>query len=79
MKRSSRSGADDETVRQNGSAGRRKVDQQHSDGEDGGSAFGPADLQDDDKDPGLRREIRTKYRDLINSVQREYSRKTDRD
>lgn len=70
MKRS-RGGADDETSRQNGSAGRRKVDQQLSEGEDGGCAFGPADLQDDDNDPGLRREIRTKYRDLINSVQRE--------
>lgn len=70
MKRS-RAGGDEETSRQNGPAGRRKGDQQQSDGEDGGCAFGPSDLQNDGNDPGLRREIRSKYRDLINSVQRE--------
>ncbi|XP_038593149.1 non-structural maintenance of chromosomes element 4 homolog A [Micropterus salmoides] len=68
MKRA-RSGGDEEAPRQNGTAGRRKGDQQQSDGGDAGSAFGPADLQEDDNDPGLRREIRSKYRDLINSVQ----------
>lgn len=61
------SGADEEAPRQNGSAGRRQVRQ--GDGDDGDSDFGPADLQNDDHDPGLRREIRSKYRDLINSVQ----------
>ncbi|KAM9345327.1 non-structural maintenance of chromosomes element 4 homolog A [Symphorus nematophorus] len=69
MKRSKGRG-DEEAPRQNGSAGRRRGDQQqHSDGDDGGSNLGPADLQDEDNDPGLRREIRSKYRDLINSVQ----------
>ncbi|KAM7408958.1 hypothetical protein PAMA_002602 [Pampus argenteus] len=68
MKRA-RGGGDDEAPRQNGAAGGRKGDQQHrSDGDDGGAAFGPTDRQDDDN-PGLRREIRSKYRDLINSVQ----------
>ncbi|XP_059215473.1 non-structural maintenance of chromosomes element 4 homolog A [Centropristis striata] len=63
-----RGGNDDESPRQNGApAVRRKGDQQQSDGGDGG--LGPADLHDEDNDPGLRREIRSKYRDLINSVQ----------
>lgn len=57
--------------RQNGSAGPRRGDQQQSNGDDGGGAFGSSDLQNEDGDPGLRREIRSKYRDLINSVQRE--------
>ncbi|XP_036980875.1 non-structural maintenance of chromosomes element 4 homolog A [Acanthopagrus latus] len=69
MKRA-RSGGDEEAPRQNGTAGgRRGEQQQQSDGDNGGCDFGPADLQDDDNDPGLRREIRSKYRDLINSVQ----------
>ncbi|KAI3363101.1 hypothetical protein L3Q82_011743, partial [Scortum barcoo] len=67
MKRA-RSGGDEDAPRQNGSAGRRRGEQQQAgDGDDGG--FDPADLQDEDSDPGLRREIRSKYRDLINSVQ----------
>ncbi|KAF0027333.1 hypothetical protein F2P81_020074 [Scophthalmus maximus] len=66
MKRA-RAGGDDEAPRQNGSAGRRKVDRQQSNG--GDSGYGPTDLQDDDNDPGLRREIRSRYRELINSVQ----------
>ncbi|KAF1375885.1 hypothetical protein PFLUV_G00224830 [Perca fluviatilis] len=67
MKRT-RGGGDEESPRQNGSAGRRKGNQQQDDGDDGGCAIGPPDLQDEDNDPGLRREIRSKYRDLINSV-----------
>ncbi|XP_042357773.1 non-structural maintenance of chromosomes element 4 homolog A [Plectropomus leopardus] len=60
-------GGEEEAPRHNGTAGRRRGDQHQGDGDDGG--FGAADLQDDDNDPGLRREIRSKYRDLINSVQ----------
>lgn len=67
MKRS-RSGGDEEPPRQNGSVS-RNGDHQQSDGDESGSAFGPGDLHSDDGDPGLRREIRSKYRDLINSVQ----------
>lgn len=72
MKRA-RGGGDEEAPRmaQNGSAGRRRGDQQNN-GDDGERAFVAGDLHDDDNDPGLRREIRSKYRDLINSVQREY-------
>ncbi|XP_068580997.1 non-structural maintenance of chromosomes element 4 homolog A [Cebidichthys violaceus] len=71
MKRA-KAGGDEEATRQNGSAGRRKGEQQQqqqSDGDDGDCDLGAADLQDEDNDPGLRREIRSKYRDLINSVQ----------
>ncbi|XP_026165333.1 non-structural maintenance of chromosomes element 4 homolog A isoform X1 [Mastacembelus armatus] len=59
MKRA-RGRGDEEAPRENGSAGR---------GDDGGFAFGSSAMQDDDNDPTLRREIRSKYRDLINSVQ----------
>lgn len=68
MKRA-RGGGDEEASRQNGTTSRRRGDQQQGDGEDGGNSFDPTELQDDDNDPGLRREIRSKYRDLINSVQ----------
>nr|XP_020452858.1 LOW QUALITY PROTEIN: non-structural maintenance of chromosomes element 4 homolog A-like [Monopterus albus] len=68
MKRVRTSG-DNEAPRQNGYAGRGRGEQQQNDGDDGDGAFGPADLQDDEGDPSLRREIRSKYRDLINSVQ----------
>ena len=70
--RKSRGGGDEEAPRQNGSTGRRRAEQAQGDGEEAGSDFSPAGLQDDDDDNdlGLRREIRSKYRDLINSVQR---------
>ena len=70
MRRSSRVG-DESTVRQNGVAGRSRAERGDApdDEEAGGS---PVDIQDDeDNDPARRREIRSKYRDLINSVQRE--------
>ncbi|KAA8583959.1 hypothetical protein FQN60_015167 [Etheostoma spectabile] len=67
MKRT-RGGGDEEAPRQNGSAGRRKGNQPQADGDDGDCGIGPPDLRDEDNDPGLRREIRSKYRDLINSV-----------
>lgn len=43
---------------------------QQCNGNSDGSAFAPSDLQSNDDDPGLRRKIRSKYRDLINSMQR---------
>ncbi|KAM6922668.1 non-structural maintenance of chromosomes element 4 homolog A isoform 1-T3 [Lycodopsis pacificus] len=73
MKRA-KAGGDAEATRQNGSAGRRKGEQQQQQQQqqqqsDGDCDLGAADMQDEDNDPGLRREIRSKYRDLINSVQ----------
>lgn len=64
-------GDDAAAPRQNGPAGRRKGERRQSEEDDGDCNFGADDLQGDDNDPGLRREIRSKYRDLINSVQRE--------
>lgn len=58
--RKSRAGGDDETPRQNGSS---------ADAEEHDSNSGGLQDDDDDNDLGLRREIRSKYRDLINSVQ----------
>eukprot|EP00063_Salmo_salar_P061062 XP_014035897.1 PREDICTED: non-structural maintenance of chromosomes element 4 homolog A-like [Salmo salar] len=39
------------------------------DDDDDEAGCSPADMQDEDNDPARRREIRSKYRDLINSVQ----------
>ncbi|XP_068183583.1 non-structural maintenance of chromosomes element 4 homolog A [Antennarius striatus] len=68
MKRS-RSSGEGVTPRQNGSATPGRGDPQQSHGEEGGGGFGSSNLQKQNGDPGLRREIRSKYRDLINSVQ----------
>lgn len=70
MKRA-RGDGDEESPRQNGTAGRKRGDQRgdSADGEDASCSLGPADMQEEDNDPSLRREIRSKYRDLINSVQ----------
>ncbi|XP_020508292.3 non-structural maintenance of chromosomes element 4 homolog A [Labrus bergylta] len=70
MKRARGAGDDEQPPRQNGSTSRRKGDPEPASNGDGGeSAFDPGDLQDEDNDPGLRREIRSKYRDLINTIQ----------
>lgn len=56
-------------TRANGVAGRSRAERgDAADDEEAGSS--PVDMQDDeDNDPARRREIRSKYRDLINSVQ----------
>ncbi|KAJ4948576.1 hypothetical protein JOQ06_020109 [Pogonophryne albipinna] len=66
MKRA-RGGDGEEAPRQNATAGQRKSDQ--SDGDNSGCDLGQADMQDEDDNPGIRREIRSKYRELIQSVQ----------
>lgn len=68
--KASRGGSEEEAPRQNGATGRRKGDQQQQrgDGDEGTSGFSPSEMPDDDN-PGLRREIRSKYRELINTVQ----------
>ncbi|CAB1453668.1 unnamed protein product [Pleuronectes platessa] len=70
MKRS-KGGSGDDPPRENGSSGRRrKVELPQSNGDDSDSGYGPTDLRDDgDNDPAARREIRSRYRDLINTVQ----------
>ncbi|KAM4608014.1 non-structural maintenance of chromosomes element 4 homolog A isoform 1-T2 [Polymixia lowei] len=68
MKRA-RGGSDEGTTpRQNGTTGRKRGDRvDTADEEDAGCS--PADMHEEDNDPARRREIRSKYRDLINSVQ----------
>ncbi|KAF3842255.1 hypothetical protein F7725_024206 [Dissostichus mawsoni] len=66
MKRA-KGGDGEEAPRQNASTGQRKSDQ--SDGDNSGCDLGQADMQDEDNNPGFRREIRSKYRELIQSVQ----------
>ncbi|XP_061815876.1 non-structural maintenance of chromosomes element 4 homolog A [Nerophis lumbriciformis] len=68
MKRHRPSG-DEETPLQNVTPDHGSKDREQSNGT---SAVGSADLQDGDgdNDTGLRREIRSKYRDLIDTVQR---------
>lgn len=66
MRRSKEGG--ENTSRRNGFTGRRRGDRS-SEGEMEDSGFGSGSLQDDDNDPAIRKEIRSKYRDLINSVQ----------
>lgn len=63
-----RSKGGENTSHHNGSSVRRREDH-NSEGENDESSFGSGGLQDDDNDPATRREIRSKYRDLINSVQ----------
>ncbi|XP_034465694.1 non-structural maintenance of chromosomes element 4 homolog A [Hippoglossus hippoglossus] len=70
MKRS-RGGSEDDPPRENGSSGRhRKAERPQSNGDDSDSGYGPSDLRDNgDNDPAARREIRSRYRDLIYIVQ----------
>lgn len=60
--RRSRGGGED-TRRHNGSSAR------NNDGDSDDSRVVAGTLEEDDNDPVIRREIRSKYRDLINSVQ----------
>lgn len=71
MKRSSadRGGA---TSRQNGSDGRKRAEQLQSDAEYRRFSFDPTDSQNGENDPRQRKELRSRYRELINTVQREY-------
>ncbi|KAM9365675.1 non-structural maintenance of chromosomes element 4 homolog A [Pholidichthys leucotaenia] len=68
MRKAKGGGGDEEVPRQNGSSGRRSREQSRNEVEDTDADHG-AGVQDDDNDQGLRREIRSKYRGLISSVQ----------
>lgn len=68
MKRSSGGGASCQNV----SDGRKRAEQPQSDGESGCFSFDPTDSQNGENDPKQRRELRSRYRELINTVQGEY-------
>lgn len=55
----------------NGVGGRSRPERSADTGEDDEGA-GPSGIHEEDDDPAKRREIRSQYRDLINSVQREF-------
>lgn len=65
---------EESTARQNGMTGRSRADKGDTGGggDDDEAGCSPADMNDEDDDPARRREIRSKYRDLINTVQREW-------
>lgn len=71
MKRSS-AGRDGGASRENGSDGRQRAEPLQSEAEHGGFSFDPADSQNGENDPRQRKELRSRYRELINTVQREY-------
>ncbi|XP_031660770.1 non-structural maintenance of chromosomes element 4 homolog A [Oncorhynchus kisutch] len=76
MRRASRGGDETAPPRQNGVPGGKgdgraaeRGDAAAAGADDDEAGCSPADMQDEDNDPARRREIRSKYRDLINSVQ----------
>ncbi|XP_041644870.1 non-structural maintenance of chromosomes element 4 homolog A [Cheilinus undulatus] len=70
MKRVRVGDEDEECPQQNGTTSRRRGGQHQASNRDRDEgAFDPGNPEDDDNDPGLRREIRSKYRDLINTIQ----------
>lgn len=69
MRRATGGGGDEETPGQNGATSHKTP--LTSNGDEACGAFSPGDLLDEDSDPGLRKEIRSKYRHLITTIQRE--------
>lgn len=70
-RRASRGSQDEAAGHGNGVGGRSRPDRSTDTGEDDEGA-GPSGIHEEDDDPARRREIRSQYRDLINSVQREF-------
>lgn len=68
MKRSS-AGRGGATSRQNGADGRKRAEQLQSDAEYEGFNFDPTDSQNGENDLRQRRELRSRYRELIDTVQ----------
>lgn len=56
----------------NGLGGRNRSERAMDMGDEDDIGAGPSGISEEDDDPTRRREIRSKYRDLINQVQREY-------
>lgn len=70
-RKSSRASQDEATGHGNGVGGRSRPERAADMGEDDEGA-GPSGIHEEEDDPARRREIRSQYRDLINSVQREF-------
>ncbi|TNM99862.1 hypothetical protein fugu_012895 [Takifugu bimaculatus] len=68
MRRSHADG-DEGSSRQNGSDGPKGAEQQQTEAEVGAFSFHPTDSQNSENDPRQRRELRSRYRELINTVQ----------
>lgn len=66
--RRSKGGGGQDTSQHNGTTARSRGEHS-SEGDYDDSGFGNGSLEDGDNDPATRRELRSKYRDLINSVQ----------
>lgn len=56
----------------NGVGGRNRSERAGDMGDEDDIVGGTSGISEEDDDPTRRREIRSKYRDLINQVQREY-------
>lgn len=53
-------------------AGEHRRQERAADMSEDDEGAGPSGIHEEDDDPAQRREIRSQYRDLINSVQREF-------
>ncbi|GAA6067345.1 non-structural maintenance of chromosomes element 4 homolog A isoform X1 [Tachysurus ichikawai] len=67
-RKASRASQEEATGHGNGAGGRNKAERATDMGEDDDGA-GPSGMHEEEDDPARRREIRSQYRDLINSVQ----------
>lgn len=70
-RRATRGSQDEAVGHTNGVGGRSRPERATDTGEEDEGA-GPSGIQEEYDDPAQRREIRSQYRDLINSVQREF-------
>ncbi|XP_030628875.1 non-structural maintenance of chromosomes element 4 homolog A [Chanos chanos] len=68
-RRTSKGGQEESTGQHNGIGGRSRPERTVDTADEDDVGGGPSGIQDEDDDPARRREIRSKYRDLINSVQ----------
>lgn len=70
-RRVSRGNHEESTPHANGIGGRSRSERAADTGDEDDGA-GPSGIHEEDDDPARRREIRSQYRDLINSVQRKH-------
>ncbi len=71
-RRRSRGNQEESAGPSNGLSGRNRPERPGDMGDEDDIGAGPSGISEEEDDPTRRREIRSKYRDLINQVQREY-------